>query len=222
MGRRRTWTDEDLRAAVDLSENLFQVCDLLGIKPGKRTYELLHRHIQRLDLDATHISRIGHNQRRRRGDWTNEDLRSIVPEVTSVSDVLRRLGYQPSGGMHRFIRQKIENMKLDTSHFAGQAWAKGTHHSRTQYSLEEILVENSTYTANTKLRARLVTAGLKEPRCECCGLDTWLGQPLPLTLDHVNGNHVDNRIENLRILCPNCHALTPTWCGRRNSKAMPA
>jgi 5-methylcytosine-specific restriction endonuclease McrA len=75
--------------------------------------------------------------------------------------------------------------------------------------LEKILVRGSTYRGNSKLRVRLIEAGLLAPECAECGLTTWRGEPLPLHLDHINGDHTDNRLENLRILCPNCHAITP-------------
>jgi hypothetical protein len=124
--------------------------------------------------------------------------------------------------MHRYFRQQIANLELDTSHFVGQAWAKGRpHKGRNRVPLTEILVESSTYKGNSDLRKRLIAEGLKPAHCEWCGSDTWLGEPLPLHLDHVNGDHTDNRLENLRILCPNSHALTPTWCGR-NRASTPA
>jgi 5-methylcytosine-specific restriction endonuclease McrA len=64
-----------------------------------------------------------------------------------------------------------------------------------------------------------VAAGLLEPKCGECGLATWRDQPLPLHLDHINGDHTNNRLENLRILCSNCHSITDTWCGRNRKPA---
>jgi Zn finger protein HypA/HybF involved in hydrogenase expression len=65
-----------------------------------------------------------------------------------------------------------------------------------------------------QLRRRLIEEGVLEARCSRCGLSEWQGQPIPLELDHINGDRRDNRLVNLRLLCPNCHALTDTYCGR--------
>ncbi len=118
--------------------------------------------------------------------------------------------------MYRYVNAKIRTLGIDTSHFPGQAWSRGMtcpEGSRSR-PLEEILVLGSTYPSG-RLRERLVAAGLKTAHCEICGTADWQGKPLSLALDHINGDPIDNRLENLRILCPNCHAQTDTWC-RRN------
>lgn len=172
-------------------------------------------HITRLGLDVAHLPRMVEGRVRPRRSWSDGDLRLAVLQSSSVAEVLRRLGYAPSGGMHRFIKLHIGRLGLSTEHFLGQGWSRGRPavHGFKARPLEEILVRRSSYTNTGNLRRRLIAEGLKKPRCEWCGLDTWLGRKLPLHLDHVNGDPSDNRLENLRILCPNCHALTDTWCG---------
>lgn len=85
--------------------------------------------------------------------------------------------------------------------------------------LEDVLVENSTYTTSSRLKARLLKAGRLKEECSSCGNGPeWNGKPLSLQLDHINGINNDNRIENLRILCPNCHSQTDTYSGKNAKK----
>ena len=215
MPRARSWTDEQLIAAVAASRTLSEVCRRLGIRPGK--YDVLRRHIARLGLDASHIPFSGEGARQHRRSWSLEDLAEAVTASDSVSEVSRRLGYTPNGGVHRMIVGYIRSSGFDTSHFTGTRWARGRR--LPKIPLEKILVRGSTYRGNSKLRKRLIEAGLLAPKCAECGISTWRGEPLPLHLDHINGDHTDNRLENLRILCPNCHAITDTWCGRNRKPA---
>ena len=97
----------------------------------------------------------------------------------------------------------------------GKGWNVGLKFiPKQKQSLSEILVEHSTFISTYKLKLRLFKEGLKEKRCECCGLHMWQGREIPLELHHINGIKDDLRLENLQILCPNCHAMTDNYRGR--------
>lgn len=217
MPRPRRWTDEQLAAAVAASRTLSEVHVRLGLRPGR--YDAMRTHIARLGLAASHIPTTGPLAPPARRTWTDAQFVDVVAESRSIAAVCRALGYAPSGGTHRFVVRHIARLALNTSHFTGQAWNRGTRRTgQRSIPLSEILVANSTYQATGKLRQRLVREGLLPGRCQHCGLAEWRGEALPLHLDHINGDHADNRLENLRILCPNCHAQTDTWCGRNRRR----
>ena len=129
-----------------------------------------------------------------------------------------------SGANYRLLRLRIRKLGLDTAHWLGQAHSRGTKrpHARRQ-SLQELLCENSSYTNLTVLKRRLLDAGVLAYGCSVCqNTGTWLGQALTLHLDHANGVADDHRVENLRLLCPNCHSQTATYAGRNKGKRRPA
>ena len=125
---------------------------------------------------------------------------------------------RPSGGNHATLKKYAKRWGLSTEHFDPYAASRPFVGRKPALPLEALLVEKSTYNRG-HLKRRLYAEGLKERRCEICGQDeTWRGKPMALILDHVNGVADDNRLENLRIVCPNCAATLDTHCGRNKIK----
>jgi hypothetical protein len=134
----------------------------------------------------------------------------------SRADVLKRLGLNPAGGNYRTLAVRMSELGLAAPE--GQGWSRGQTLGPRR-SLEELLSYDSGISSH-QLRVRLLKEGRKRHVCERCGLDEWLGGPIPLELDHVDGDPRNNVIENIRLLCPNCHALTPTYRGKNRGKPL--
>lgn len=152
----------------------------------------------------------------RKRSWTEKQLRQAVKNSLSLRQVLNKLGLREAGGNYEQVKKYIKELKLDDKHFKGRGWNKGLRGiGKPLIPLEKILVKNSSF-QSFKLKKRLFAANLKPQHCEECG---WAKKTpdgyLPLELDHINGDRHDNRLENLRILCPNCHSLKPTYRGRK-------
>lgn len=155
----------------------------------------------------------------RKTKWTDEQLIKAVSESKSYAMVMRKIGLIPAGGNYVQIINKVKFLKLDISHFTGKGWNVNlAFRPKVATPLLNLLVENSDYQSH-KLKLRLIKEGYKRPVCEICGWSK--SSPdgrIPIELDHVNGNHKDNRLVNLRILCPNCHSLQSTHRGRNKVK----
>ena len=131
---------------------------------------------------------------------------------TSMWHFSQRLGYtNRSSGNYRTIRQNLDRRGLTIPR-----WLKTGKSTRKQM-LEEICTKNSTYD-NKELKKRLVTENVFEYKCSICNVTSWQGQPISLQLDHMNGDNTDQRLDNLRFLCPNCHSQTSTWGNKKRTK----
>ncbi len=147
--------------------------------------------------------------------WNASQLMLAVKECFSYRQVLSKLKLREAGGNYEQVKKYIKEYKLDISHFKGRGWNIGMRGlGIPRIPLNKILVKNSSF-QSYKLKQRLFNAGLKPQHCEQCrwAQRTSTGH-LPLELDHINGNRNDNRLRNLRVLCPNCHSLTAHHRGR--------
>lgn len=163
---------------------------------------------------VVHLS--SHSAVPRQLKYSRDILAPLIKANTSYAGVLKALGLGLTGGSQLNLKSWIQKYGLDTSHFVGQAHLKGVP-SNAKLKPEEVLVLNRTGLKEKVhiLREALLSSGCTE-KCEMCGMTTsWRGSPIRLQIDHRNGNPLDNRLENLRFLCPNCHSQTETF-GAKN------
>ena len=147
--------------------------------------------------------------------WTEVELKRAVVSSQSIREIIEKLGLIPAGGNYATVRKYLRDLTLDIAHLRRQPWNKGLKvTSNPGRSLDEIL-KPGVYYKSFKLKGRLFRAGLKPRRCEVCG---WAEKTtdgyLPLEIHHINGDPTDNRLDNLQILCPNCHSLKPNYRNR--------
>jgi len=150
--------------------------------------------------------------------WDKEELKEYVNRSKSMSDLLRNMGLQIYNGNYRTAKKYIKIYNLDISHFT----RKGLFNyvKNAPMPLTDVLTENS-FVTSSKLKKRLINDDILKNVCSICGQQPeWNGKPLNLILDHINGNHQDNRLENLRIICRHCDSQLDTFAGKNiKSKA---
>ncbi len=215
--RRMNVSDEVLIDLVQRSRTATEVLSALGLPITGHHFNRLKRRMWVLGVTMPYFRR---GPRGRRGtSWTDEQLREAVSTCSNYASVIRKLGLIPAGGNYDAIKRRIRDLELDTSHFHTSIPFHGNWR-RDPTPLDELLVVGRDLGSHT-LKLRLFAEGLKSPACELCGWATRrpLDGVIPVELDHINGDRRDNRLDNLRILCPNCHALHSTHRGLNKKRA---
>jgi hypothetical protein len=154
----------------------------------------------------------------RKYKYSDEAIAEAVKTAISISDVMRTLGIKMAGGNHTHISRRIKKLGLDTSHFLGQRHLKGTR-SAWKKPLDEILTvlpDGHRRPERKQLLRAMLESGI-EYKCagEGCGISEWQGKSITLDIDHIDGNWLNNVLNNLRFMCPNCHSQTDTF-GAKN------
>jgi hypothetical protein len=199
---------ERLEEAARASRTLSEALERLGVDPRSSTRRYVHERMKKLGVDVSHFEREGVR-------WTREVLQTAVSASTNTCQVLRHLGLEVVGGHHTHISRRIRAYGIDTSHF--QVSTRRGEEARRPRTPERLLVEQPVAHArriqSDRLKWAMTALGVPE-RCSLCGMAAvWRGHPLPLEVDHIDGDWRDNRIENLRFLCPNCHSTTDNYRG---------
>lgn len=150
-------------------------------------------------------------------DLSDKDFIQLIKSSINVSEVLFKLKMSSRGNSYGYsqVRQRMSKLQLTTGDFKGKS-AITTRRNRMTTPTHQLLTENSKHTRGI-VRRRIISENLLEYKCALCGISEWNGEELSLELDHINGVNNDNRIENLRFLCPNCHSQTSTY-GAKNQK----
>lgn len=150
--------------------------------------------------------------------WSKEDFIIAVKQSTSISEVLRFFGIPANRGSYynKLFHQSVKELNLDISHIISNVNKRKNRFKKIP--TEELLVKGK-YKSTSSFKKRLLKEDLLQDKCyECNLLPEWNNKPLSLQLDHVNGDNTDNRLENLRLLCPNCHSQTETYAGSKKKK----
>ena len=150
--------------------------------------------------------------------YTLEQVQNAILISNSRRELLKNLHIVSGGGNYQTINKFIKNNNLDISHFSRIAWNKGKKTKYKTRPIEDYLSNRISITSH-KLRLRLLSEKVFPHKCNKCKLTTWLTHPIPLELEHKDGNHLNNNLDNLELLCPNCHAFTPTYRGKNVSKS---
>ncbi|MER7753005.1 HNH endonuclease signature motif containing protein [Kitasatospora sp. NPDC097643] len=207
------YTRELLASIAATATSLDEMLTALSREPNRDRRKYLRRKLTEYGIDTSHFRPTG-------SVYTREVLQEAVSACHSVAGVVRYLHKRQAGGTQAHIGRRIKALGIDISHFTGQAHARGKR-LPTRIPAEQLLIRRPSEAKRlpgSRIRSALTELGRPE-LCEDCGTGPeWRGRPMTLEVDHINGDWSDNRPANLRLLCPNCHSVTDTYCGRNKNK----
>lgn len=148
--------------------------------------------------------------------YNEQQLKQAVQDSISIRQALMILGMSPKGGNYQVINKAIKQYNIDTSHFLGCAHNRGKRLNKKTPTSDYL--RNKVSINSFRLKKRLLDEGIFKPLCSSCLRTHWLNKPIPLELDHKDGDSSNNNLNNLRLLCPNCHAFTPTYRGKNQKR----
>ncbi|MFF3750042.1 HNH endonuclease [Streptomyces sp. NPDC002018] len=206
------YTRERLSEAAARCGDLDEVVAFLGTRPYSRLNRYLSRRFAHFGIDISHFRRGGSRTARTRPE--SSALRDAVTQSLSIAATLRRLGRPDTSHQRALLREWTTADGISTSHFLGQAHQRGRPGTTPPKPADRILVKHTDgrRTRTVRLRRALDEIGVPHECAECGAGPVWQGRSMTLEIDHINGDRSDDRRENLRLLCPNCHAVTATWC----------
>ena len=153
-----------------------------------------------------------------RRTFTNENFIEAIKTSISIAEILRKINLRPKGSNYSTVKNLAKELKIDISHLLGKAHLRGQiRNMKPKIPTEKLLVKGK-YRGSHSIKKRILKENLLENICHLCNISEWMDKPLSLHLDHINGDPSDNRLCNLRLLCPNCHSQTATYCGKNNYK----
>ena len=150
---------------------------------------------------------------------STKEFKKVVIKSNSFAEIMRHFGLVVASANYKTLRKRLDEENIDYSHIKlGLGSNKNRKFPERATPLEGVMVKNSTYSRG-HLKERLLKNNILENKCGICGqLPEWQTKNLVMVLDHVNGVNNDHRLENLRLLCPNCNSQTSTFSGRQQKK----